>query len=97
MRGGWVYIMANRYRGSMYSGVTANLPARIYAHRQGHGSKTVREKQLFQLVWAEPVDRIEDGIAFEKRLERWRRQWKFDLIERANPNWDDLYDLLMGC
>ena len=96
MRGGWVYMMANRYRGAMYVGVTADLAARVHAHRNGRGSKTVSEKKLFRLVWAEPVDCIEDGIAFEKRLKRWRRQWKFDLIERGNPDWDDLYDQLIG-
>ena len=95
MRGGWVYIMANRYRGGMYVGVTGNLPERIAAHREGRGSITVREKQLDRLVWAEWTENMLDAIAHEKRLKRWRREWKFALIERANPHWDDLFDKLV--
>ena len=94
--GGWVYIMANRYRGGMYVGVTADLPARVYAHREGRGSATVREKGLTRLVWAEQIDRIEDAIAAEKRIKRWRREWKFALIEKGNPDWEDLYETING-
>ncbi|WP_374283549.1 GIY-YIG nuclease family protein [Novosphingobium sp.] len=92
--GGWVYIMANRYRGTIYVGVTADLPARIEQHRQGTGSDFCARHQLDRLVWAEVGDRIEDCIAHEKRLKRWRREWKFELIERANPDWADLYEQL---
>jgi putative endonuclease len=48
------------------------------------------------LVWAEPFPTIDEAIAFEKRLKRWRRAWKFDLIERGNPEWADLYWALIG-
>ncbi len=96
MRGGWVYIMANRYRGAIYVGVSADLPARIHAHRQGRGSKFVRDRDARRLVWTEHFPTIEEGITFEKRLKRWRRQWKFELIEKANPDWDDLYAALVG-
>lgn len=93
--GGQIYIMANRYRGAMYVGVTANLAARVYAHREGRGSITVREKQLARLVWAsDAFERIEDAIAHEKRVKRWRRAWKFALIEQANPEWTDLYEMM---
>jgi putative endonuclease len=51
---------------------------------------------LLRLVWAEFFAKIDEAIAFEKRLKRWRRQWKFDLIEAANPDWEDLYPHLMG-
>lgn len=94
MRGGWVYIMANRYRGTLYVGVTADLAERVYAHREGRGSVTVRRNKLHRLVWAEPAGTIEDAIAHEKRVKRWRRQWKFELIERANPEWLDLFETL---
>jgi len=93
--GGTVYIMANRYRGAMYVGVTANLAARVHAPREGRGSRTVGEKRLTRLVWAsEPFERIEDAIAHEKRVKRWRREWKFALIEEANPEWADIYEQL---
>ncbi|MCW1431823.1 GIY-YIG nuclease family protein [Novosphingobium sp. JCM 18896] len=94
-RGGWVYIMADRYRGTIYVGVTADLPQRIFAHRDGSGSDFCARYGLRRLVWAERGETIEDCIAHEKRLKRWRRSWKFALIERGNPDWNDLYDFLI--
>lgn len=94
-RGGWVYIMSDRYRGAIYVGVTANLPQRIFQHRQGTGSDFCARYTLNRLVWAERGDTIEECIAHEKRLKRWRREWKYDLVEKANPNWIDLYDFLI--
>jgi putative endonuclease len=67
-RGGWVYIMADRYRGTMYVGVTAHLAARIVQHRTGEGSDFCRRYGVTRLVWAERGDAIEDCIAHEKRL-----------------------------
>ena len=94
-KGGWVYIMADRYRGTMYVGVTSDLPARIFQHRQGTGSDFCVRYGVGRLVWAERGDSIEDCIAHEKRVKRWRREWKFALIERGNPDWSDLYELLV--
>jgi putative endonuclease len=93
-RGGWVYIMSDRYRGAMYVGVTAHLAARIHQHRTGDGSDFCRRYGLGRLVWAEPGATIEDCIAHEKRVKRWRRAWKIELVERHNPEWRDLFDLL---
>jgi putative endonuclease len=93
-KGGWVYIMADRYRGTMYVGVTAHLAARVIQHRTGEGSDFCRRCGLTRLVWAEQGDDIEDCIAHEKRLKRWRRGWKFALIEKGNPDWLDLFDSL---
>ena len=93
-RRGWVYIMADRYRGTMSVGVTSNLPARIHQHRNGDGSDFCARYGLTRLVWAEPVESIIDCIAHEKRLKRWRCEWKFALIERGNAEWRDLFDLL---
>jgi putative endonuclease len=95
-KGGWVYIMADRYRGTMYVGVTANLPARIHQHRTRDGSDFCARYGLTRLVWAERSDDIVACIAHEKRLKRWHRQWKFELIERGNPDWRDLFDRLAG-
>ena len=89
---GWVYLMADRYRGAIYTGVTANLPARIYAHREGRGSEFCRRYGLGRLVFAEPHERIEDAIAREKAIKKWLRPWKIELIERDNPNWEDLFE-----
>jgi len=93
-RGGWVYIMADRYRGTMYVGVTSHPAARIHQHRSGTGSDSdfCARYGLVRLVWAED---IADCIEHEKRLKRWRRQWKFELIERDNPDWEDMFDRLV--
>ena len=93
--GGWVYIMADRYRGTMYVGVTADLATRVYQHRHGTGSDFCARYKLHRLVWAERSEPIADCIAHEKRLKRWKREWKFALIESANPDWNDLYDFLI--
>jgi putative endonuclease len=88
--GGWCYIMADRYRGTMYVGVTANLTLRVAQHKNGEGSDFCRRYGLDRLVWAERGEPIDLCIAHEKRLKRWRREWKFALIERHNPEWSDL-------
>jgi putative endonuclease len=93
-KGGWVYIMADRYRGAMYVGVTAHLAVRIVQHRSGKGSDFCRRYGLTRLVWAERGNAIEDCIAHEKRIKRWRREWKFAVIEKGNPDWVDLFDTL---
>ena len=93
--GGWVYIMADRYRGTMYVGVTAHLAQRIHRHREGEGSDFCARYKLNRLVWAEQGATILDCIAHEKRVKRWSREWKFELVERGNPDWDDLYALLV--
>jgi putative endonuclease len=94
-RGGWVYIMADRYRGTLYVGVTANLPARIHQHREGDGSDFCHRYGLHRLVWADRSDTIDACIAHEKRLKKWRREWKIELIEKANPDWSDLFDVVV--
>ena len=93
-RGGWVYIMADRYRGTIYVGVTSHLSARVLQHRSDEGSDFCARYGLHRLVWTERGETIEDCIAHEKRLKRWRREWKLALIERANPDWRDLFEQL---
>jgi putative endonuclease len=78
----------------MYVGVTADLVARIEQHRNGSGSDFCQRYRLDRLVWADHGDRIEDCIAHEKRIKRWRREWKFVLIEETNPEWCDLFETL---
>jgi len=93
--GGWVYIMTNRYRGALYIGVTSDLARRVAQHRNGTGSDYCARRGLSRLVWAEFGEPIDACISHEKRLKRWRREWKFALIEKGNPNWNDLYDTLI--
>ena len=85
MRGGWTYIMTNRPRGVLYTGVTAHLPERLRQHCQGTGSDFCRRYRLTRLVLAEWHDEIEDAIRREKLIKTWKRQWKIELIERSNP------------
>jgi putative endonuclease len=94
-KGGWGYIMAVRYRGTMYVGVTADLIARTHQNRTGDGSDFCARYGLARLVWAERGDDISSCIAHEKRVKRWHREWKFDLIESSNPDWQDLFDRLI--
>jgi putative endonuclease len=91
-KGGWVYIMANRYRGGMYVGVSANVLQRVQQHREGTGSKHVADYNKKRLVYAERHDSILSAIAREKLIKKWQREWKFALIEAGNPDWRDLWD-----
>jgi putative endonuclease len=92
--GGWVYIMADRYRGTLYIGVTSNIAARAWAHREGRGSGFCTRYGLNRLVYAEQVPMIVEAIAREKAIKKWNRVWKIELIEQANPEWDDLFETL---
>ena len=91
-KGGWVYIMANRYRGGMYVGVTADLVRRVQQHREGCGSMHVAEFGKTRLVYQERHEEIERTIAHEKLLKRWKWEWKFALIEKDNLDWRDLWE-----
>ena len=92
MRGGWVYIMADRYRGTLYTGVTSDIAARMWAHNEGRGSKFCVRYGLTRLVYAEQAPTIEEAIAREKAIKKWNRAWKIELIEQGNPDWLDLWD-----
>ena len=86
--------MADRYRGTLYIGVTSDLAARIWAHREGHGSKFCARYSLKRLVHAEQAPTIDEAIAREKAIKKWNRAWKIELIEQANPDWDDLFETI---
>ena len=91
-KGGWVYIMANRYRGGMYVGVTVDLIRRVHQHRTGTGLSHVADFDKTRLVHAKRHDEIASAIAREKLVKKWKREWKFALVEAANPQWRDLWD-----
>ena len=92
--GGWVYIMSNKRNGVLYIGVTADLSARIDQHRTGKGSSFCRRYGLDRLVYAEHYSSIEEAIAREKAMKAWKRAWKSELIEAANPEWNDMFNHL---
>lgn len=94
MQGGYVYIMSNGPSGTLYIGVTADPAARVHAHRQGRGSDFCGEHGLTRLVYIEAHDTIVAAITREKAMKKWRRACKLDLIGRANPKWDDLFETI---
>ncbi len=96
MRGGWVYMMTDRYRGAIYIGVTAYIAQRGFQHRSNEGSAFCRRYGIDRLVYADWTESIVDAIAREKAMKKWRRAWKIELIERGNPDWRDLFDVING-
>jgi len=95
MRGGWVYIMTNAPYGTLYIGVTADLPARVFQHRNGKGSGFCRRYGLTRLVHCEWFETVDEAIAREKAMKAWQRRWKIRLIESSNPHWNDLWEHIL--
>jgi putative endonuclease len=87
--------MTNKPRGVLYVGVTATLAARVIQHREGKGSAFCRKYNLHRLVLAERYERVAEAIAREKALKAWQREWKIRLIEESNPEWNDLFDVIV--
>ena len=88
----FVYLMASRRNGTLYTGVTTNLVRRVWEHREGARDGFTKTYEVKMLVWFEQHVSIHDAIAREKAIKRWRSAWKLVLIERENPLWRDLYD-----
>ena len=89
-----VYILASKRNGTLYTGVTSDLIQRIYQHKEKiYGGFTVKY-DVNLLVYYEVHEDIYEAILREKRIKRWRRAWKLELIEKENPNWEDLYEHL---
>ena len=91
-----VYVLASMRNGTLYIGVTSDLPRRMFEHRNGLIEGFTKRYDVKMLVYAEFFDAMQDAIAREKRLKEWRRAWKLRLIEGANPEWHDLYDEATG-
>ena len=87
----WLYMLASQRNGTLYIGVTNNLARRVYEHKTGATPGFTRQYGVSILVWYEQYDYVNDAIAREKALKKWRRTWKLKLIEDFNPHWRDLY------
>lgn len=85
-----VYLLASRRNGTLYLGVTSHLTQRIHQHREGLIPGFTREYGVKMLVWFEQHATMEAAILREKRIKKWNRAWKLELIEKSNPNWRDL-------
>ncbi len=94
MSNGYVYILSNIERTTLYIGVTTNLNQRVWNHKQGKGSKFTSKYKLTILLYAEEFESISDAIAREKQLKALRKKWKWELIKKSNPELIDWYPTL---
>jgi putative endonuclease len=94
MKKACVYILASRRHGTLYIGVTSNLIRRIYEHKSDCLDGFSQKYHVHKLVYFEVSEDITSAITREKQLKKWNRQWKIELIETMNPEWDDLYPML---
>lgn len=92
MKKGTVYILMNKHNTVLYTGVTSSLKKRIYEHKIGTASRFTNSYNVTKLVWYDEYPRMRDAIEAEKRIKKWKRKWKFELIRDINPKFRDLYD-----
>jgi len=85
-----VYVLASKPYGTLYVGVTSDLAARIEAHRSGVAEGFTTKYGVHRLVYVELHETMLDAIQREKRVKKWNRAWKLELIEKENPLWEDL-------
>ena len=91
-----VYLLASHRNGTLYVGVTSDLVRRIWQHRT-HAAEGFTDKYgVTQLMWYEQHDTMESAIRREKSIKKWNRAWKINLIEKANPQWQDLWPEILG-
>ncbi|MCA9986990.1 MAG: GIY-YIG nuclease family protein [Anaerolineales bacterium] len=87
-----VYILASKKNGTLYTGVTSDLVQRVWEHKNDMAEGFTKKYHVHTLVYFEFHDTMLEAITREKQVKKWRRQWKIDLIEEANPQWRDLWD-----
>ena len=86
----YVYILASKKYGTLYTGVTSNLPKRIYEHQQNIVEGFTKKYAIHQLVYFETHHQIYEALTREKQIKKWKRQWRVNLIEQHNPRWINL-------
>ena len=91
MREYFVYILASNINGTLYIGVTSDLQKRIYEHKNDLVPGFTKRYKIHDLVYFEVTNDIREALLREKRLKKWKREWKIKLIEKNNPSWKDLY------
>ncbi|MFZ5867547.1 MAG: GIY-YIG nuclease family protein [Thermodesulfobacteriota bacterium] len=92
----YVYILASQRNGTLYTGVTSNLVQRIWHHKENLLDGLTKKYGVKELVHFEVHDTAESAMTREKQIKRWRRAWKVRLIEQDNPEWKDLYDVIVS-
>ena len=88
----YVYMLASKKNGTIYKGMTSDLIKRVWQHKEEDGSEFTAKYEVKKLVWYHHCETQENAVAWEKRLRRYPRQWKINLIEQMNPDWNDLYE-----
>jgi putative endonuclease len=91
MQHSYVYMLASRRNGTLYTGVTSDLEGRVWQHKHDITPGFARKHGCTLLVWFETHDEIGEAIRREKQIKRWHREWKLRLIEAGNPDWRDLW------
>lgn len=86
--------MTSKKNGTLYIGLTNNLLRRVYEHKNDLVECFTKEYGVHNLVYYEQINDVHSAIQREKRLKKWNRRWKIELIEKTNPDWKDLYDEL---
>ena len=92
----YVYILASKKHGTLYIGVTNDLMRRVYEHRNDLVEGFTKKYGVHRLVYYEQTEDSHSAILREKRIKKWKRQWKIRLIEERNPEWEDLYEEMTG-
>ncbi len=91
-----VYLLATKKNGTLYIGVTSNLVARTWQHREHVVEGFTTRYNVTRLVWYELHATMESAILREKRLKKWNREWKLRLVDETNPEWRDLWEGIIG-
>jgi putative endonuclease len=95
MKSPCVYLLASQKNGTLYCGVTSDLPKRIWQHKNEVVEGFTQSYQVHLLVWYEAHENMIAAIHREKSIKTWKRAWKLDLIEKTNPRWLDLYEQIL--
>ncbi len=86
----YVYTMASKYRGILYTGMCSDLTVRVLQHKIGYFSGFTKKYKVYRLVWYEETNNVHDALLKEKQIKKWKRAWKIRLVEEESPNWEDL-------
>ena len=88
----YVYILASKRNGTLYTGMTDDLVRRVWMHREGALAGFTKQHSVTMLVWYEQHASRDSAFQRERRIKKWKRMWKLREIEAMNPDWRDLYD-----
>lgn len=92
MKSYYVYILASDKNGTLYTGVTNDIVRRVYEHKEKQAEGFTKKYEVDKLVYVEETNDISVALTREKNIKKWKREWKIQLIEEHNPDWEDLYN-----